>query len=121
MLLVEDDPLILMELEAVLEEAGATIVGTCSDVDAALVVTHHDRIDAALLDIRLGRGSVAPVARDLSARGVPFVFYSGQTKTDPIHQEWPAVKIIQKPAPSWVIVSALAAAIGASAGSAIRS
>jgi DNA-binding NtrC family response regulator len=111
---VEDERLILMELEAVLEDAGAVIVGTCTDVAAALaVVMRAARIDAALLDIRLGHESTAPVARALSERGVPFVFYSGQTETDPIHLEWPTVKIIHKPAPPWAIVSAVAHAIDA--------
>jgi DNA-binding response OmpR family regulator len=113
-LLVEDDRLILMELEAVVEDAGAKIVGTCTDVAGALaVVTRGEKIDAALLDVRLGRHSIAPVARALREHGVPFVFYSGQTETDPIHLEWPTVKIIHKPAPPWAIVSAIANLIDA--------
>jgi len=113
-LVVEDERLILMELEAVLEDAGAIIVGTCTDVAAALAVANRaSKIDAALLDIRLGHESIAPVAHALRERGVPFVFYSGQTETDPIHLEWPTVRIIQKPAPPWAIVSAVAHAIDA--------
>ena len=113
-LLVEDERLILMELESVLEDAGAIIVGTCTDVSAALaVVGRADRIDAALLDIRLGHDGISPVARALRDRGTPFVFYSGQTETDPVHLEWPKVKIIHKPAPPWAIVTAIARTIDA--------
>ena len=68
-------------------------------------------IDAAVLDIRLRDQSIAPVARRLGERSVPFVFYSGQNHWDPIHQEWPDNKVTQKPAPARTIVSALVEAL----------
>jgi DNA-binding NtrC family response regulator len=111
-LLVEDDRLILMDLEAIIEDAGAAIVDTCTDVSAALALLARDAlIDAAVLDIRLRDESVAPVAHELGERRVPFVFYSGQDDADPIHEEWPGSKIIQKPAPAQAIVSALVEAL----------
>jgi len=111
-LLAEDERLILMELEAVVEEAGAIVVGTCTDVSAALAaIIRADRIDAALLDIRLGHESIAPVAQALHERGVPFLFYTGQTAIDPLCLKWPDSRIIQKPAPGWAIVSAIAQVI----------
>jgi len=115
-LLVEDERLILMELEAVMEDAGAVIVGTCTDVSAALAtIARTDRIDAALLDIRLGHESISPVAEALHDRGVPFLFYTGQSATDPLRLQWPDSRIIQKPAPPWAIVSAIAEAVDAKA------
>ncbi len=111
-LLVEDDRLILMDLEASIEDAGAATVDTCTDVTAALALLSRDAsIDAAVLDIRLRDESIAPVARRLGERSVPFVFYSGQNHSDPIHQEWPDNKVIQKPAPARTIVSALVEAL----------
>jgi chemotaxis family two-component system sensor kinase Cph1 len=111
-LLVEDDRLILMDLEAIIEDAGAAIVDTCTDVSAALaLLSRNAPIDAAVLDIRLRDESVAPVAHELAERRVPFVFYSGQNAADPIHEEWPCSKIIQKPAPAQAIVSALVEAL----------
>jgi hypothetical protein len=44
-------------------------------------------IDAALLDNRLGRESIAPAARELKKKGIPFASYSGQVETDPIRNE----------------------------------
>ncbi len=111
-LLVEDDRLILMDLEATIEDAGAAIVDTCSDVSAALAVLSRGApIDAAVLDIRLRGESIAPVARQLGERRVPFVFYSGQSRADPIHEEWPDNRIIQKPATAQTIISALVDAL----------
>jgi len=112
LLLVEDDRLILMDLEAQVLDADAATVDTCTDIDAALaLIDRTDRIDAALLDIRLGHDSIAPVARALQARGIPFAFYSGQDESDPVHQEWPDAGIIHKPAPAWAVVSMLARTI----------
>jgi DNA-binding NtrC family response regulator len=107
-LLVEDDRLILMDLEAIIEDAGAAVVDTCTDVSGALaLLSRNAPIDAAVLDIRLRDENIAPVARELGERKVPFVFYSGQNDADPIHQEWPNNKVIQKPALAHAIVAAL--------------
>jgi DNA-binding response OmpR family regulator len=107
-LVVEDDFLILIELETVLREAGAHIVGACRTVDEALALVDHQDIDAALLDLRLGRETTAPIARTLVRRGVPFAFYTGQTETDPIRAEWPRCAIVAKPASPQAIIAAVA-------------
>jgi len=100
----------------VIEDAGAVIVGTCTDVSAALAaISRAERIDVVLLDIRLGHDSISPVAQALHDRDVPFLFYTGQTETDPLRLQWPASRIVAKPAPPWAIVSALAGAIEAKA------
>ncbi len=118
-LLVEDDRLILMDLEATVEDAGAATVDTCVDVSAALALLARDQqIDAAVLDIRLRDESIAPVAHELEGRHVPFVFYSGQSHLDPICQQWPDNRIIQKPASRHTIVSALVEALESRGGSA---
>src|SRR5690349_12738073 len=67
-LLVEDDFIILMELETILAEAGAQAVQSCRTVEAALAPANHADIDAALLDIRLGQQTIAPIARCLASR-----------------------------------------------------
>ena len=106
-LVVEDDFLISMELEAVLRDAGAEIVALCRTVDEALAVADGNEVTVAVLDVRLGREEVIPVARRLAERGTPFVFYTGQVNTDSLHAEWPSCKIIQKPAHPTAIIRAL--------------
>jgi DNA-binding LytR/AlgR family response regulator len=107
-LLVEDNFVILMELESTLREAGAQIVGSCITLESALLLANDGDINTALLDIRLGQKTIAPVARCLARRGIPFGFYTAQTEADPSLAEWPEVIILEKPASSKVIVAALA-------------
>jgi len=109
-LLVEDDLLILMDLEDVLVEAGAKVVAECRNVRDALERVDDDEFEVAVLDVRLGDETVAPVARRLAERGVPFVFYSGQIGSDPFFAEWSDHELLHKPARSEAIVQAVAAA-----------
>ena len=89
------------------------IGGPEGDISAALAfLTRDEHVDAALLDIRLRGESIAPVARGLCDRKIPFVFYSGQGRADPVHREWPDTTVLQKPALGDNIVAALAPAIG---------
>jgi DNA-binding response OmpR family regulator len=105
---VEDDFLILMELESTLTAAGAQVIGPSRSVDDALALAGEQAISAAVLDVRIGRDTVAPVARRLSARRIPFLFYTGQVATDPIWQEWPDARVLSKPASPRALVSAVA-------------
>jgi DNA-binding response OmpR family regulator len=106
-LLVEDEPLVGMEVESVLRDAGARDVTLCGSVTAALACADHDGFNIAILDVRLHDGMVIPVARRLAERGVPFLFYTGQTRTDPIFAEWPDSTIITKPARDQTILNAV--------------
>src|SRR5262245_41014319 len=83
LLLVEDDALLLMELEAILLEAGAEIAGGCRTVRDALAIASGDEVDAAILDVRVGRETIVPVAQQLASRSTPFIFYTGQIGKDP--------------------------------------
>jgi hypothetical protein len=65
--------------------------------------------DAALLDLRLGQETAAPVAEALDDSGHPFLFYTGQAEDDPDLQQWIGKRVIMKPADPRVLVSALAA------------
>lgn len=76
-LLVDDEPLIAMDLAEQLEVAGAVVIGPASTVDGALELASTSRFEMAILDIMLGEQVVFPVADFLSQRGVPFVFATG--------------------------------------------
>jgi DNA-binding response OmpR family regulator len=105
---VEDDFIIAIELEAILAEAGAEVVGPCQTVNDALAAVRERRVTAAILDVRLGGETIAPVAAELARRGIPFLFYTGQVETDPIRAQWPGCIIVSKPARAGSIVSAVA-------------
>jgi len=107
-LVAEDNLIISMELESVLLDDGAARVDRCRTVNQGLILARTDGISAAVLDVQLGAERIDPVARLLWDRGISFVFYTGQNDLDTIRAEWPGCKIISKPAPSRMIVHALA-------------
>jgi PAS domain S-box-containing protein len=76
-LVVEDEPLVALEIETELVEAGATVVGPVGTIEAAARLIEDERLDAALLDANLGGRPVDALATALAARGVPFAFASG--------------------------------------------
>jgi len=106
-LVVEDDALLLLDLEEVLRAAGAQSVHTCSTIEDAIRCSDTERFDAAVIDVRIGSDSIAPIARQLVARGTPFVFYTGQPRNDRIMAECLKCQILSKPAQSTVLVNAL--------------
>jgi DNA-binding NtrC family response regulator len=117
-LIVEDDAILLMDLEQILQGAGAEIV-LCRSVSEALVALAQDRIAAAVLDFRIGHETIAPVARQLSQRGTPFIFYTGQLAGDLALTEWRRSKVVIKPAPARKIVAAVIEALNTKRAAAV--
>ena len=80
-LIVEDDAVIAMMIEDELLEAGVRVVGPAGSIDDALRLIEtmkvDDGLDAAVLDINLDGEVVSPVADQLAALGVPFLFATG--------------------------------------------
>jgi DNA-binding response OmpR family regulator len=107
-LVVEDEAIIGFELQASLTDAGAQVIGPSLSLAEAFALASRENLSAAVLDIRLGRETIGPVARQLAARGIPFLFYTGQVETDSIRAEWPHCKIMSKPAPVRALVRAVA-------------
>jgi DNA-binding NtrC family response regulator len=109
-LVVEDDAILLMDLEQILQSAGAEIV-LCRSVADALAALAENRIAAAVLDFRIGQETIVPVARQLSQRGTPFIFYTGQLTGDLALAEWRRCSVVIKPAPARKIVAAVVEAL----------
>jgi len=76
-LVVEDEPLLAMEIESELADAGAAVVGPAGTLEAAARLIEAEAFDAALLDANLAGRPVGTLAAALDARGVPFAFASG--------------------------------------------
>lgn len=77
-LVVEDEMIIGMFAEQVLEEMGCETVGPVSRIEQALTLLGSETIDAALLDLNLGRHVTSlPVAQALAARGIPYAYMTG--------------------------------------------
>jgi DNA-binding NtrC family response regulator len=106
-LVVEDDMLLAMDLEATLVGAGAVVVEMCHTLDEAMARGDADDFEVAVLDFSLGSNSVTPFARRLSRREVPFILHTGTPRSDPSLAEWTNYQILEKPASTHTLVSAL--------------
>ncbi|HSA80789.1 MAG TPA: response regulator [Geminicoccaceae bacterium] len=85
-LVVEDEFLLAMELEAFLEQRGCRVLGPVGTIDRALAVLAHHRPAAAVLDVNLKGRRATAVAAALQDLEVPFVLvtgYSDQQLTEP--------------------------------------
>lgn len=111
-LVVEDDAILLMDMEMILRDAGAEIVGSCRTIMDALTTVRKQPLSIAVLDVRIGGETIAPVARLLCKHGTPFVFYTGQVGKDPALAEWAGSRIVAKPAPGRTIIEAVAETLG---------
>ena len=96
-----------MELESILQDAGAEIVACCRNVTDGLTAVEQKPLAAAILDVRIGQGTIAPIARRLSSCGTPFLFYAGQVENDPALAEWSDHTVLTKPARPAAIVAAV--------------
>ena len=76
-LVVEDEPMVLLELVQILEDAGVKVVGRAVTLASALEAIQELRFDAALLDANLGGHHVDELAAGLARRTIPFMFLSG--------------------------------------------
>jgi CheY-like chemotaxis protein len=104
-LLVEDEPLIALDVEDHLRKAGARVI-TAGYLDAALYMAEHPDLSGGIVDIRLGVENAMPICRRLVHRNLPFVVHTGYA-ADAVQREWPSVPIIQKPAKAEEIIDAL--------------
>ena len=108
-LLVEDDFLIAMTLEAELTDAGHTVRGPASSASRALQLVELAVPDLALVDINLrdGRGQGIGLARALRQRwGVPSFFLSGQSSEARANRD-AALGLISKPYRSETVLKAI--------------
>ena len=78
-LVVEDEMLVLIMIEDMLADLGCKLVSSAATVEKALALINAQVFDAALLDVNLNGDDSQPVAEALSARGVPFVYSTGNT------------------------------------------
>jgi two-component SAPR family response regulator len=79
-LIVEDEVLIALDLENILKQTGAEVIGPMATVsDALACLSDHAPVDGAVLDVNLGGEFVFPVADALMESRVPFLFLTGHS------------------------------------------
>lgn len=112
-LVVEDEPLIALQLEIVFEDAGADVL-LSRKVSHAMDLIETRRIDAAILDVNLGSGiTCEPIAERLRAKGIPFALHSGDlARLGELVVEIGA-PVLSKPASEASLLAAVAALVPA--------
>ncbi len=75
-LILEDDPLVALDLQLVVEGCGHEVIGPCGSL-AAMRANLGARPDFAFLDIDLPDGKSFELASGLNERCIPFAFVSG--------------------------------------------
>jgi CheY-like chemotaxis protein len=76
-LVVEDEALIAMEIEAQLLRLRYVVLGPLAALDEALEAARSLSMDGALLDVNIKGGKIFPVADVLLARGIPVILSTG--------------------------------------------
>jgi CheY-like chemotaxis protein len=109
-LVVEDEALIAMDLQALLEEAGYRVLGPANSCEAALAIIDKDEPDVALLDVNLGRTDAFGVAAVLAERKTQVIFLTGHTahKLPQAHRHLP---LVSKPYLPQVLLQAVQRAL----------
>jgi DNA-binding NtrC family response regulator len=107
-LLVEDEPLIALDIEMALEDANALVHGPAPSVAIAHSLLDDDwPIDVAILDVNLQDSEVYPVAERLQRAGVPFVFHTGHASRSELLQRFPGCIVCRKPVSTDTLLEAL--------------
>lgn len=107
-LILDDEPLILMDLEFAAEDRGCRYF-TAANASKALqlIEDNAEEIDVAILDVTLGPGKTCqPVANALAERGIPYLLHTGDLdRHDELVRELQA-QLVAKPAQSHEVIDA---------------
>jgi len=98
-LVVEDEPLIAMEITRTLTRLGCEVVGPAMRLDEALRLAGAEsgRLAAAVLDVNLHGQMSFPIADLLSKHGVPVVWATGYGEMPPSSAALPGWQVLHKP------------------------
>jgi DNA-binding response OmpR family regulator len=100
-LVVEDEPLIAMDIADAFKSAGATVTSTTS-TKHALLLAEHEGLAAAIVDHGLGDCDSSQLCARLKERDIPLVVYSGFSKIEGACAEG---LLVRKPASMAVLVA----------------
>ena len=95
-LVVDDEPLIALDIAEGLDRAGYKVLGPANSVAQARTLLSQSRCAAAVLDVNLGQETSVPLAKELRRLGIPFIAVSGYSATQ-LPDEFEGVPLIGKP------------------------
>ena len=106
-LILEDEPLILMDLEYAALDRDCTVHCASSCSEALDLLAADAAIDIAVLDVSLGKDSTClPVAQALTERGIPYLLHSGDLDRHDETIRTLEAQLIAKPAPADKVIAA---------------
>jgi DNA-binding NtrC family response regulator len=113
-LVLDDEFLIALDIQQILELAGAKHVASVATASEAMELFRRDsNFDLAVLDVKLGgsEGNSLGVASMLAKAGTPFVFLTGM-RTDNVHaQKFPQAPVVEKPYDALALLDAVQRAL----------
>lgn len=110
-LVLEDEFLIALDIQQILETAGATRVICVSSIADALTQLSHERFTVAIVDMMIDNVPSAAVANELLRQNIPFVFLTGMSPDAVQARSLPAAPLVGKPYQPDRLIAALNQAI----------
>lgn len=107
-LIVEDEPLVALDVAETIKAAGASSVMLTHTLKDGLKLAEHADLSAAVLDFGLADGEASELCERLNRRGVPYVLYSGY---DHVREAFRGGVLVPKPATPDTLIDALIKAI----------
>jgi HAMP domain-containing protein/two-component sensor histidine kinase len=106
-LVVEDEPLVAMNLSESLVELGFSVIGPYSTIAKGVTAAIETEVDAALLDLNVSGETVYPVADVLASKNVPFAFITGYG-LEVLNSKYTNAPVLQKPVDQQTLQNLLA-------------
>jgi two-component system, response regulator PdtaR len=112
-LVLDDEFLIALDIQQILEHAGAAQVDCVASASEAMkLLGSTAQFDVAILDIKLSEadGTSLGVAAALASKNTPFILLTGM-RTDDVHaRRFPDVPVVEKPYDAATLLAAIARA-----------
>lgn len=96
LIIIEDEPLVSMDLESTLADAGCEVTGIAGTLEKAKTLIREAACDAALIDVNLAGHPVDELAAKLTQMNIPFAFVTGYGR-EALPQGFRDALIIRKP------------------------
>ena len=96
-IIVEDEYLVALDVEAVLQSIGVETITIATTLAEARQAIGQDGADCVLLDVSLSDGKSYDFARHLRDNGIPFGFVSGYGDTSGFPEDLTLAPLLGKP------------------------
>jgi DNA-binding response OmpR family regulator len=106
------EPLIGLDVKATLSGAGCRVFGPVATVVAAMGTLKSHCLDAAVLDINLGKELSFPIADALTRANVPFLFLTAM-ECAALPDSYRDKIVVPKPFAPWALMKAMARILAA--------